>query len=150
MADFVYFYLQFKFSVFNAQFTSDKVSKELEYFQTKWGESFERTYGWAWLLKLQVWGKKLNVDDPINNMKVGWAGWIWKARWNSMGYYIETTYEWNRIKLERFPSKTSLPNSSWGAHQYCFRTLPGYWLYEVNISGQQTYWIMISTISSYF
>jgi len=40
-------------SVFNAQFTSDKVSKELEYFQTKWGESFERTYGWAWLLKLQ-------------------------------------------------------------------------------------------------
>ena len=41
------------FSVFNDQFTEEKIAKEVEYFQTKWGASFERTYGWAWLLKLQ-------------------------------------------------------------------------------------------------
>ena len=26
---------------------------ELDYFQQEFGASFERTYGWAWLLKLQ-------------------------------------------------------------------------------------------------
>ena len=41
--------------VFNAQFTVDKVEKELDYFKkNKYNKSFERTYGWAWLLKLQV------------------------------------------------------------------------------------------------
>ena len=39
--------------MFNEQFTEEKVATEVEYFQTKWGGSFERTYGWAWLLKLQ-------------------------------------------------------------------------------------------------
>ena len=41
-------------SLFNKQFTQEKVEKELEYFKRKWASHFERTYGWAWLLKLQV------------------------------------------------------------------------------------------------
>jgi len=40
-------------SLFKQQFTVDKVATELAYFDRKWGKSFERTYGWAWLLKLQ-------------------------------------------------------------------------------------------------
>ena len=39
------------FSVFNEQFTEKKVEMEVNYFT---GEpSYERTYGWAWMLKLQ-------------------------------------------------------------------------------------------------
>lgn len=55
-------------SVFNAQFTSDKVSQELVYFQTKWGKSFERTYGWAWLLKLQE-----ELDESEKKDGTPWA-----------------------------------------------------------------------------
>ena len=55
--------------VFDRQFTAEKVrltalgagggkilaqvAGELAYFQQEFGGSFERTYGWAWLLKLQ-------------------------------------------------------------------------------------------------
>lgn len=39
---------------FQDQFNQPKIQKELEYFQTKSGKLFERTYGWAWLLKLQL------------------------------------------------------------------------------------------------
>ena len=55
--------------VFDQQFTAEKarltalgagggkilaqVAGELGYFQQEFGGSFERTYGWAWLLKLQ-------------------------------------------------------------------------------------------------
>ena len=49
--------------MFNGQFTVDKVARELAYFKTnKWNKSFERTYGWAWLLKLQEELLQLNSD----------------------------------------------------------------------------------------
>jgi hypothetical protein len=34
------------------QLTAENIQIELEFFKTKYNESFERTYGWAWLLKL--------------------------------------------------------------------------------------------------
>ena len=37
----------------NEQFTAEKIATEIKFFSTKYNESFERTYGWAWLLKLQ-------------------------------------------------------------------------------------------------
>jgi len=40
-------------NVFNKQFTEEKVDQELVYFKRKSASAFERTYGWAWLLKLQ-------------------------------------------------------------------------------------------------
>jgi len=40
-------------SRFEDQFNQTKIQKELDYFQSKSGKTFERTYGWAWLLKLQ-------------------------------------------------------------------------------------------------
>lgn len=39
--------------VFSAQFSPEKVEAEIKYFTTQFGSSWERTYGWAWLLKLQ-------------------------------------------------------------------------------------------------
>ena len=41
-------------ALFDKQFTAEKVTKELAYFGPKLNQSFERTYGWAWLLKLHA------------------------------------------------------------------------------------------------
>ena len=40
-------------AIFDAQFTADKVAVELKLFEQEYNYSFERTYGWAWFLKLQ-------------------------------------------------------------------------------------------------
>lgn len=60
-------------SVLHEQLSKENILQELEFFQTKYNESFERTYGWAWLLKLQEelitwedsdakkWGENLQV-----------------------------------------------------------------------------------------
>lgn len=40
-------------AVFDEQFTAEKVQGELGVFQSEANKIFERTYGWAWLLKLQ-------------------------------------------------------------------------------------------------
>lgn len=43
--------------------SKENVQREIEYFSYKWNRNYERTYGWAWLLKLQeelyLW------DDPL-------------------------------------------------------------------------------------
>lgn len=38
--------------LFDKKFTEENVAKELAYFEPKLEKSFERTYGWAWFLKL--------------------------------------------------------------------------------------------------
>lgn len=44
------------------QLSAENILVELDFFRTKYNESFERTYGWAWLLKLQ---QELNTwKDP--------------------------------------------------------------------------------------
>merc|ERR1719350_531172 len=53
--------------VFDEQFTPEKVEREVEYFQQKFGGSFERTYGWAWLLKLQE-----ELERSEAEAAVGW------------------------------------------------------------------------------
>lgn len=40
-------------AVLNKHFTAENIQQELKLFQTKDNKSFERTYGWAWLLQLQ-------------------------------------------------------------------------------------------------
>jgi hypothetical protein len=61
------------------QFKIEKINQEIEFFKTKNNDSFERTYGWAWILKLQeelytwnspygsAWSKTL---EPLTNMIV--------------------------------------------------------------------------------
>jgi hypothetical protein len=41
-------------ALFDRQFITEKVAKELAFFSTNLNQSFERTYGWAWLLKLHA------------------------------------------------------------------------------------------------
>lgn len=41
-------------SVFDQHFTSERVAAEIAYLHQPSRQSFERTYGWAWLLKLQT------------------------------------------------------------------------------------------------
>ena len=45
----------------NRQLTAENIEAEIHYFQQKQNSSFERTYGWAWLLKLQQ--ELLNFKD---------------------------------------------------------------------------------------
>merc|ERR1719228_1165579 len=49
-------------SLFNKQFTQEKVEQELKYFQRKFAKHFERTYGWALLLKLQEELEKSSLE----------------------------------------------------------------------------------------
>ncbi len=49
-------------NLFDAQFTEAKVKQELAFFGTPLNQSFERTYGWAWLLKLQAVLMRLEDD----------------------------------------------------------------------------------------
>ncbi len=48
--------------VLRSHFTTEKVAAEVAYLQQPNRRSFERTYGWAWLLKLQE--ELLSWDDP--------------------------------------------------------------------------------------
>ncbi len=45
-----------------AHFTKENMTAELAYFQSKVGSSFERTYGWAWYLRLYT--ELLTWNDP--------------------------------------------------------------------------------------
>ncbi|TQD39127.1 DUF2891 domain-containing protein [Haloflavibacter putidus] len=56
--------------------TKDNINKELKYFKKEHNKTYERTYGWAWLLKLseelQTWDDTLAVDlnknlQPLTN-----------------------------------------------------------------------------------
>jgi hypothetical protein len=40
-------------SLLDRQLTPEKIEKEIAFFSTTHNESFERTYGWAWIFKLQ-------------------------------------------------------------------------------------------------
>lgn len=46
----------------NEQLTAAHIQSEIAFFQTKYNDSFERTYGWAWILKLQE--ELLTWEDP--------------------------------------------------------------------------------------
>ncbi len=50
-------------SILTNNLTEEKIAREVAYFEKKVNSSFERTYGWAWLLKLQeelyIW------EDPM-------------------------------------------------------------------------------------
>lgn len=53
-------------ALFDKQFTPEKVAIELAYFEPKLNKSFERTYGWAWLLKLHAELTLLEEDKTHN------------------------------------------------------------------------------------
>ncbi|NOQ71293.1 MAG: DUF2891 family protein [Crocinitomix sp.] len=69
-------------ALFDKQFTVKKVKKELAYFQPKLNKSFERTYGWAWILKLQAELTNLKEDSTHN----------WSANLKPLTDHIATSY----------------------------------------------------------
>lgn len=54
--------------IFDEQFQIPKVQMELLYFQPKFNQSYERTYGWAWLLKLHA-----ELDQHTLNESHDWT-----------------------------------------------------------------------------
>jgi hypothetical protein len=52
-------------SLLKKNITKDKVLQELTYFQKEINKGYERTYGWAWLLKLAE--ALYDWDDPMGN-----------------------------------------------------------------------------------
>ncbi|MDA7803384.1 DUF2891 domain-containing protein [Crocinitomix sp.] len=72
------------FALFDKQFTTEKVKRELNYFGTTLNESFERTYGWAWLLKLQA---EL-IELPQNKTKL-WSDKLKPLTDHIVKVYIE-------------------------------------------------------------
>src|SRR3990167_1384485 len=49
--------------VLSEQLTATNIQTEIAFFSTKFNDSFERTYGWAWILKLQ---QELDTwNDPM-------------------------------------------------------------------------------------
>ncbi|MEO9534272.1 MAG: DUF2891 domain-containing protein [Crocinitomicaceae bacterium] len=69
--------------LFDQQFTVPNVQKELLYFQPKLNRSYERTYGWAWLLKLQV--ELIDADKKFNKS--------WSKNLQSLVDQIVTSYK---------------------------------------------------------
>jgi hypothetical protein len=53
--------------VLNAHLTIDKINAEVAYFQRAEAKSFERPYGWAWLLKLAEEVDAWNTDADARN-----------------------------------------------------------------------------------
>jgi hypothetical protein len=53
-------------ALFDDAFTAEKVAGELDYLQHRAGETFERPYGWAWLLMLQA-------ELTRSKYRPGWA-----------------------------------------------------------------------------
>jgi hypothetical protein len=69
-------------ALFDKQFTAEKVGQELAYFAPKLNKSFERTYGWAWLLKLQAELTNLK-EDSIHQ---------WSANLKPLTDHVATSY----------------------------------------------------------
>jgi len=57
-------------AVLDAQFRPDAIATELAYFQRPGSGTFERPYGWAWLLRLQA---ELQAADNHDAQIAGWA-----------------------------------------------------------------------------
>ncbi len=50
-------------ALLESQFSKEKIQQEIDYFDAEYNQSYERTYGWAWLLKLSAELK--SWDDPL-------------------------------------------------------------------------------------
>ncbi len=69
-------------TLFNRQFTKEKVQQELIYFEPKLNKSYERTYGWAWILKLQAELTQLPEDKTYK----------WSETLSPLTEFIEEQY----------------------------------------------------------
>jgi Protein of unknown function (DUF2891) len=56
--------------ILTQQLSAKNIQQEIAFFSTKYNESFERTYGWAWILQLQLeldnWNDELAIECANN------------------------------------------------------------------------------------
>lgn len=95
--------------------SKENIEAEIAYFEGKYNKTFERTYGWAWLLKL---AQELNEwDDP--------QGTIWYANLKALTDLITIKYEEFLPKLT-YPIRTGEhPNTAFAlslAYDYALST----------------------------
>ena len=98
--------------LFNYQFTNEKLQKETEYFNLPLAVSFERTYGWAWILKLSV---------ELNKCKLVEAN-SWKGAFLPLEKKVVSLYK-NFLPKQMYAIRTGVhPNTAFGllfALDYC-------------------------------
>jgi hypothetical protein len=111
----------------NRHFTREKIAIELAYFNEPHNRSFERTYGWAWLLKLAE--ELYTWDDP--------QGQIWYENLKPLAEHIADAY------IEFLP-KLSFPNRT-GVHQNTAFGLSFAWDYAMTLKNSK----LASSVWSY-
>ena len=88
----------------NENLTAENVQVEVEYLQQPNRKSFERTYGWAWLLKL---AEELNAWDDSE-------GRVWLENLSPLVQEIVDRYQ-NFLPLQTYPIRTGVhPNTAFG------------------------------------
>ena len=91
-------------SVLDDHFTPEKVLAEVDYLNQPNRASFERTYGWAWLLKLAE--ELLTWDDP--------DGRRWSANLQPLAYAISARYL-DFLPRQTYPIRRGVhPNTAFG------------------------------------
>jgi hypothetical protein len=84
--------------------TVANITREISYFDSKLSKSYERTYGWAWLLKLQQ--ELLTWNDPD---AISWR--------NALQPFCDTVIKlWmNYLPKQTYPNRTGThPNTAFG------------------------------------
>jgi len=92
-------------AVLDSNLQYEKMRAEADYFsQYKNTRSFERTYGWAWLLKLDQ--ELATWDDPL--------AWKWREALRPLRYAI--VYLWKEfLPKQTYPNRTGVhPNTAFG------------------------------------
>jgi Protein of unknown function (DUF2891) len=102
-------------SALNDHLTADKLKAEADYFARKDSKSFERTYGWAWLLKLAH--ELRGWDDPDARR--------WSRNLEPLADSIVARYL-DFLPKQTYPIRTGVhPNTAFGlafAHDYACAT----------------------------
>lgn len=88
----------------NNTLTRDNILKEVSYFDMPLTASWERTYGWAWILKL---------DEELNNWKDP-DGKKWKEAMRPLTQKVVTLWT-NFLPRQTYPNRTGVhPNTAFG------------------------------------
>lgn len=83
-------------NILNESFTQENVATELAFFKQEHNKNFERTYGWAWLLKLYAEIKDWEGYELAQN---------WAKNLEPLVFYIEEQY-FNYLHLLTYPIRT--------------------------------------------
>ncbi|MDR0296236.1 MAG: DUF2891 domain-containing protein [Prevotellaceae bacterium] len=90
--------------VLGQHLTHDRIAIELAYFDQKYNKSFERTYGWAWLLKLAE--ELYTWNSP--------KGQSWYANLQPLAEHIAGLYM-DFLPKQSFPNRTGVhPSTAFG------------------------------------